>query len=74
MFLRVENFLGPQTVCFTCFILTKLDFYISCQVYFSRVQLLHVITCKILRADVITCKILRAVSCFLMQYIFLRNL
>ena len=32
-----------------------------CQVYFSNVQLLHVITCKILRAA----------SCFRLQFIFL---
>ena len=57
-----RNFLSPQTVCFTGFILTKLNFYMFCQVYFSKVQLLHVITCKILRAA----------SCFLLQFIFLR--
>ena len=69
MFSCVENFLSAQTICFTCFILTKLNFYLSCQEYFSR--FVYVITPKILHANVITCKILCAVSCFLMQYIFL---
>ena len=59
---RHRNFLSPQTVCFSGFILTKLNFYMFCQVYFSKVQLLHVIMCKVLRAA----------SCFLLQFIFLR--
>ena len=35
MFLCVENCVSPNTVCFTCFILIQLNFYVSCHVYFS---------------------------------------
>ena len=53
MILRVEIFQ----------VLRQFVFYMFCQVYFSKVQLLHVITCKILRGA----------SCFLLQFIFLRE-